>query len=471
MELAELPDDLGRLVGRGRAECHAGAQPQRWPGHVLRPQAGLVVGPAGPGPRWWRCGTPTAVAGPRADSWAVSTAHSLNVAWRASVAAGAALAAPFVLVHWLEGEGAAVFPRFEVEVGPNASAQVLEVVSSPPADLLAVPLTQLVLAPGARLGFGHVQLLGARAWQLGNQVSRVSRDATLRSMTVALGGRVRTSAYGLCTGGAVVATASCWPPTSASVTRCTTCAPSSTTPLPEAAANLLFKGAVANSAHSVYSGLIRVEKGAKGTNAFQTNRNLVLSEGAQADSVPNLEIEDNDVRCSHASAVGPIDESQLFYLESRGVPTRAARTSDRPRLHGRRNGAFPAAGLAAMAPPRAGGKLDAGRPRRRSPMSEEIRVKLSDLPKGCRLGSREGLTAYASLESARTVYALADRCSHQNWTLSDGEVEPFECTIECTKHGSTFSLKDGYPQCLPATQPVAVYPTRVEGDEVVVTVP
>ena len=63
-----------------------------------------------------------------------------------------------------------------------------------------------------------------------------------------------------------------------------------------------------------------MRKGAVGTNAFQTNRNLVLDEGAHADSVPNLEIEENDVRCSHASAVGPIDEEQRFYLESRGVP-------------------------------------------------------------------------------------------------------------------------------------------------------
>jgi Fe-S cluster assembly protein SufD len=74
----------------------------------------------------------------------------------------------------------------------------------------------------------------------------------------------------------------------------------------------------------VYSGLIRVRKEAPGTNAFQTNRNLVLSEGASAESVPNLEIETNDVRCSHASAVGPIDEEQLYYLESRGVPPAAA---------------------------------------------------------------------------------------------------------------------------------------------------
>jgi Fe-S cluster assembly protein SufD len=89
---------------------------------------------------------------------------------------------------------------------------------------------------------------------------------------------------------------------------------------PRTRSDLLYKGAVANSARSVYSGLIRVEKGAAGTNAMQTNRNLVLHEGAHADSVPNLEIEDNDVRCSHASAVGPIAEDQRFYLESRGVP-------------------------------------------------------------------------------------------------------------------------------------------------------
>jgi Fe-S cluster assembly protein SufD len=67
-----------------------------------------------------------------------------------------------------------------------------------------------------------------------------------------------------------------------------------------------------------------VRKGAIGTNAFQTNRNLVLDEGAHADSVPTLEIEENDVRCSHASAVGPIDEEQRFYVESRGVPTEVA---------------------------------------------------------------------------------------------------------------------------------------------------
>ncbi|MHB8671905.1 MAG: SufD family Fe-S cluster assembly protein, partial [Acidimicrobiales bacterium] len=60
------------------------------------------------------------------------------------------------------------------------------------------------------------------------------------------------------------------------------------------------------------------------TNAFQTNRNLVLSEGAHADSVPNLEIEENQLQCSHASATGPIDDEQRFYLESRGIAPEVA---------------------------------------------------------------------------------------------------------------------------------------------------
>jgi Fe-S cluster assembly protein SufD len=86
----------------------------------------------------------------------------------------------------------------------------------------------------------------------------------------------------------------------------------------------VFKGAVAGTSRSVYNGLIRMHHGAKGANAFQTNRNLVLSDGAHADSVPNLDIQENDVRCSHASAVGPVDEEQRFYLESRGVPRAVA---------------------------------------------------------------------------------------------------------------------------------------------------
>ena len=88
---------------------------------------------------------------------------------------------------------------------------------------------------------------------------------------------------------------------------------------PHTSSDLLFKGAVQDHAASVYTGLIKIRKHANGTTAYQTNRNLTLSEGAWAESVPNLDIETNDVKCSHASTIGPIDEEQRFYLESRGV--------------------------------------------------------------------------------------------------------------------------------------------------------
>ena len=88
---------------------------------------------------------------------------------------------------------------------------------------------------------------------------------------------------------------------------------------PRTRSDLLFKGAVEDTARSVYSGLVRLRKPAQKSNAYQTNRNLVLTEGASAESIPNLEIEANDVKCSHASTVGPIDDDQLYYLESRAA--------------------------------------------------------------------------------------------------------------------------------------------------------
>jgi Fe-S cluster assembly protein SufD len=89
---------------------------------------------------------------------------------------------------------------------------------------------------------------------------------------------------------------------------------------PHARSDLLFKGALTDRARSVFRGLIRVAKGAQLTDAYQTNRNLLLSDDAKATALPNLEIAADDVRCSHAATVGQVDEGQLFYLRSRGLP-------------------------------------------------------------------------------------------------------------------------------------------------------
>lgn len=318
----ELPDELQALVDAAGQEATVVVSHNGGEGRILRPHDSVAVVPGGRGPLGEGVPAPV-LRGPQADIWTALNGAFVQVPWRVTVAAGAVVEGPVVVVHWLDRDGSAVFPRLEVEIGDNASAKVVEIIASADVELLSVPVAQLYLRPGARLSFGHVQLLGARAWQLGNQVSRVGRDAALRSMTVALGGdyaRVRTDSVLEGPGGDSELLAAYF----GSGNQMHDLRTVQHHAAPQTRSDLLFKGAVANRSHSVYSGLIRVEKGAKGTNALQTNRNLVLSEGAQADSVPTLEIEDNDVRCSHASAVGPIDESQLFYLESRGVPTHTA---------------------------------------------------------------------------------------------------------------------------------------------------
>jgi Fe-S cluster assembly protein SufD len=88
---------------------------------------------------------------------------------------------------------------------------------------------------------------------------------------------------------------------------------------PHAKSDLLYKGALDGKARAVFRGIIKVHRGAQQTDAYQTNRNLLLSPHARADSLPNLEIEADDVRCSHGASVGQLDQEQLFYLMSRGL--------------------------------------------------------------------------------------------------------------------------------------------------------
>jgi len=88
---------------------------------------------------------------------------------------------------------------------------------------------------------------------------------------------------------------------------------------PHTTSDLLYKGALKERSRSEYSGLIKVLKGAQGTDAYQANRNIVLSDEALARSIPQLEIEANEVRCTHGATVSPVEEEHLFYLMSRGI--------------------------------------------------------------------------------------------------------------------------------------------------------
>jgi len=233
---------------------------------------------------------------------------------------GVTLPGPVVVVHVTAGEGAAAFPHLVVRAGAASQVAVVEVQTSGEERALVVPVTEILVGPGARVGHVTVQQLGFATWQLGLQVSRVEAQATLRSTSIGFGGdyaRLRTDCRMVGRGGTGELDAVYFGEGDQTLDFRTF----QDHVAPDCTSDLLFKGAVGGRSRSVYTGLIRVGKDARGTNAFQTNRNVKLSDGAWAESVPNLVIENNDVRCSHASAVGPVDEEQLFYLESRGVPT------------------------------------------------------------------------------------------------------------------------------------------------------
>lgn len=244
------------------------------------------------------------------------------------VPAGAVVEAPVVVVHWCgagDAEAPAVFPRTLVRVGRGASAAVIEVVGGGAGERrsLVVPLTELEAGEGGRLSYVGLQVLGPNVWHIARVGGVARRDATLRTFTVGLGAaydRSRTDA--LASGqGASTELRSAYLGTGTQVHDVRTLQDHAA---PHTTSDLLCKGAVAGASRSVYSGLIRVQRGAVRTDAFQTNHNLVLDARAHADSVPNLDIEENDVRCSHASTVGPVDEDQLYYLESRGIPPERA---------------------------------------------------------------------------------------------------------------------------------------------------
>jgi Fe-S cluster assembly protein SufD len=230
---------------------------------------------------------------------------------------------PILVLHWCEGDGRASFPHTLVSLGEGAEATVLDRFGSPDTDHLVDAVTELLVEDNAHLRYLTVQEHGSRTWHLGFQRAHVGRDATLRTSAVALGGdyaRLRSEA--LLTGqGAESDQLAVYFGDGEQMLDFRTLQDHDA---PNTRSDLLFKGAVEDTARSVYSGLVHLRTDARKANASQTNRNLVLTEGASAESIPNLRIEANDVRCSHASTVGPIDDDQLYYLESRGIPPEEA---------------------------------------------------------------------------------------------------------------------------------------------------
>ncbi len=236
---------------------------------------------------------------------------------------GVHLPAPIVIDTYSNVDGGLTCPHTIVRAANGSSVNVFERRRSGDADQMVIPVVELEAAPDARIGYLVAQQLGANTNSFEHHAANVGQQANVTSGVAAFGGAyARTRADIRMIGrGANGDLLSAYFGDGDQMLDFRTFQEHDA---PDTTSRLLFKGAVTGRAQSVYSGLITVSEDAPGTNAFQTNRNLKLSKDAWAYSVPNLEIEQNDVACSHASTVGEIDEDQRFYLESRGVPTTAA---------------------------------------------------------------------------------------------------------------------------------------------------
>ena len=207
----------------------------------------------------------------------------------------------------------------------GAEAEVWEqwLSADPSLDALFNATTEIVVGPGARLRYVCGQDLAEKSWVFGSQRAEVERDGSLDWVALGFGsgnGKVHLETK-------LAGPGSHAKVTGAYATRGRQHVDFDTLQVHAAentVSDLAFRGILEGRSTAVWSGMIKVEPGAQQTDAFQESRNLILSKRAHADAIPGLEIEANDVRCTHAAAIAQIDQEQLFYLRSRGIPQAAA---------------------------------------------------------------------------------------------------------------------------------------------------
>ena len=237
---------------------------------------------------------------------------------------GVAVRMPIQTLTWLDADGAAIFPHTLIVVGEDAEVTFIDRYASP--DLgraLSDAVVEIHAGPASRVRYVSIQEWGEGVTHLGVQRTRLSRDVDFRSVAVGFGAslaRVESEST-LAEPGASSEMLGIF---FADGTQHFDHRTEQDHEAPNCQSDLLYKGALRDESRAVYSGWVHVRPGAQKTDAMQTSRNIVLSDRAKADAIPNLEIEANDVRCGHAASVGPVDEETLFYLESRGIPRREA---------------------------------------------------------------------------------------------------------------------------------------------------
>ena len=240
-----------------------------------------------------------------------------------SIASNVELAEPIFLLRLKGAMDSAEYSRVRISLGANAKATVI--VENTTETILAEDI-EISLAPGSNLKFVTIQEFEPRSVYAARHHAIIDKDAAFESVTVTVGGdlvRILPTVEFIAPGasanllGVYFATAGQFFEHRIHVDHA----------VPHAKSNVNYKGALAGQdAHTVWIGDVLIRAAAEGTDTYELNRNLLLSDGARADSVPNLEIETGEIiGAGHASTTGRFDDEQLFYLMSRGIASHDAR--------------------------------------------------------------------------------------------------------------------------------------------------
>jgi Fe-S cluster assembly protein SufD len=232
---------------------------------------------------------------------------------------------PIEIFHWLNGENASVFPHLLLVTGELAKVTVIEYFRSGNEHMagFACGVNDLVAGPGAKVTYVCAQNWADNVVAVQMNTTTVDHDASAMSLNVHLGSRYsrfeslsRLIGEGGRSDLLAVTVAKHQQEFDARTLQDHIS--------PHTASDLLYKNALDDRARTIFGGLIRVEPHAHFADAYQKVRNLLLSDDAEANSMPGLEILADNVRCTHGATSGQIDENELFYLCTRGIPVRVA---------------------------------------------------------------------------------------------------------------------------------------------------
>ena len=238
---------------------------------------------------------------------------------------GVEIALPFVVRHWATDDGSAVFPHTIVVTEENTRVNLVEIFSSADSATrhFVCGAASIIAGKGSQVSYNAVQdwNLNTLSFHLNSVLA--GQDSNVKTVMLNLGSYMsRNEQHTRIVGaGSSVENYSLSVATGSQQFDQRTL---QTHSAPNARSDLLYKNALLDDARTVFSGLIRVDPNAQQTDAYQTNRNLLLSESAEANSLPGLEILADDVKCSHGATTGRLDPEHLFYLQTRGIPKRLA---------------------------------------------------------------------------------------------------------------------------------------------------